>query len=160
MISVTVISVGELKEKYLRDAVSEYQKRLGAWCSVREITLREQRICESPSEAQIKAALLAEGDAIEAKIPQRAYVVAMCVEGKAMSSEELAEKIRSEAVNGYSEFVFIIASSYGLSPKIKERANLCLSVSKMTFPHQLMRVMVHEIIYRSFSIINNSKYHK
>ena len=84
----------------------------------------------------------------------------MCVEGRTMSSEELAEKIKSEAVNGYGEFVFIIGSSYGLSPKIKERANLCLSVSKMTFPHQLMRVIIHEVIYRSFSIINNSKYHK
>lgn len=160
MINVTVISVGELKEKYLRDAVTEYQKRLGAWCDIREIVLKEQRICANPSEAQIKACLLAEGDAISAKIPQRAYVVAMCVEGKAMSSEELAEKIKSESVNGYGEFVFIIGSSYGLSPKIKERANLCLSVSKMTFPHQLMRVMMHEVIYRSFSIINNSKYHK
>ena len=160
MINVTVISVGELKEKYLRDAVTEYQKRLGAWCDIREIVLKEQRICANPSEAQIKACLLAEGDAISAKIPQRAYVVAMCVEGKAMSSEELAEKIKTESVNGYGEFVFIIGSSYGLSPKIKERANLCLSVSKMTFPHQLMRVIFVEQLYRCARINSGQKYHK
>lgn len=160
MLTIKIISTGELKEKYLRDAIAEYKKRLGAWCNIEEIVLKEQRLPDSPSELQIKTALDAEAAAITEKLSPRAYVIAMCVEGKMLSSEELAEKIRSVTVDGYGEIVFLIGSSYGLSDKIKERANFRLSVSRLTFPHQLLKVMLHEIIYRSLSIINNSKYHK
>lgn len=160
MLTIKIISTGELKEKYLRDAIAEYKKRLGAWCNIEEIVLKEQRLPDSPSELQIKAALDAEALAITEKLSPRAYVIAMCVEGKMLSSEELAEKIRSVTVDGYGEIVFLIGSSYGLSDKIKERANFRLSVSRLTFPHQLLKVMLHEIIYRSLSIINNSRYHK
>lgn len=160
MLKVTVICVGSLSEKHWREACDEYKKRLGAAVSISEIQLKEEKLPRDPSEAQINKALDAEADMIISKIPKKAFLVPMCIEGKQFSSEELAGKIESAEIGGKSDICFIIGSSFGLSDKVKERADLKLSMSKLTFPHQLARVMLYETVYRCFSIINGGKYHK
>ena len=160
MLKVKIIAIGSLKEEYLRAAVAEYKKRLGAWARVEEIVLKEERLPDNPTEAQIKAGLEAEEKKILEKISPKAYVIAMCVEGKQLSSEELASRLDEITSSGKSEICFIIGSSFGLAPSIKERADYKLSVSKLTFPHQLLRVILYETTYRSISIINGTKYHK
>ena len=160
MLNIKIIATGDLKESYLREAIKEYQKRLGAWCKIEEIVLKEERLPDNPTDAQISKALELEEKKILEKISQKAYVIAMCIEGKQLSSEELAEKIEGITSLGKSEIVFIIGSSFGLSSTIKQRADYKLSISKLTFPHQLLRVILHETIYRSLSIINGTKYHK
>ena len=160
MLTVKIIATGDVKENYLRDAIKEYQKRLSAWCKIEEIILKEEKLPDNPTQAQIDKALECEEKRILEKITAKSYVIAMCIEGKQLSSEELASKI-SEITNlGKSELVFIIGSSFGLSNGIKARADFKLSISKLTFPHQLLRVILHETIYRSLSIINGTKYHK
>lgn len=159
MVHVKLIALGTLKEAYLRDAAAEYEKRLGAFCRFELVQLKEERLSDDPSEGEIHKALEKEATAILAQIPPRAYCVAMCVEGKQLSSEELAEKmaaIEREA----GEVCFIIGSSYGMAPEVKARADLRLSVSKLTFPHQLMRVLLLEAIYRAFNIRKGTRYHK
>lgn len=160
MLSIKIIATGEFKENYFKEAASEYKKRLGAWCRVEEYIFREEKLPENPSQSQIAEALKTEEKIILSKIPSKAYVIAMCVEGKQLSSEELADKIGQAQIMGKSEIVFIIGSSYGLSDGVKQRADFRLSVSKLTFPHRLLRVMLYEAIYRSVSILNGSKYHK
>lgn len=160
MISIKIIATGDLKESYLRDAIKEYQKRLGAWCKIEEIILKEEKLPDNPTKAQIDKALELEEKKILEKISPKSYVIAMCVEGKQLSSEEIAEKISNVTLSGKSEIVFIIGSSFGLSNGIKNIADYKLSISKLTFPHQLLRVILHETIYRSLSIINGTKYHK
>lgn len=160
MISIKIIATGDLKESYLRDAIKEYQKRLGAWCKIEEIILKEEKLPDNPTKAQIDKALELEEKKILEKISPKSYIIAMCVEGKQLSSEELAEKISDVTLSGKSELVFIIGSSFGLSNGIKNIADYKLSISKLTFPHQLLRVILHETIYRSLSIINGTKYHK
>ena len=160
MISIKIIATGDLKESYLRDAIKEYQKRLGAWCKIEEIILKEEKLPDNPTKAQIDKALELEEKKILEKISPKSYIIAMCVEGKQLSSEELAEKISDVTLSGKSEIVFIIGSSFGLSIGIKNIADYKLSISKLTFPHQLLRVILHETIYRSLSIINGTKYHK
>ncbi|MBE6673473.1 MAG: 23S rRNA (pseudouridine(1915)-N(3))-methyltransferase RlmH [Ruminococcaceae bacterium] len=160
MLSIKIIAIGDLKEKYLRDACEEYKKRLGAWARVEEIALKEERLPDNPTESQIKAGLEAEEKKILEKISPKAYVIAMCVEGKQLSSEEYAKKIEEITNTGYSEIVLIIGSSFGMTDTVKQRANFRLSVSKLTFPHQLLRVILYEATYRAMSIINGTKYHK
>ena len=160
MLNIKIIATGDFKENYLREACAEYKKRLGAWCKLEEIILKEERLPENPSQAQIDKALEAEAKRIFEKISPRSYVIAMCVEGKQLSSEELAEKIEQIQGNGISEIALIIGSSFGLSPEEKSRADYKLSISKLTFPHQLLRVILHEAVYRALSIINGAKYHK
>ena len=160
MLNIKVIAIGDLKEKYLRDACEEYKKRLGAWARVEEIALKEEKLPDNPTEAQIKAGLEAEEKKIFEKISSKAYVIAMCVEGKQLSSEEYAKKIEEIAVSGYSEIVLIIGSSFGMTDGVKQRANFRLSISRLTFPHQLLRVILYEATYRAMSIINGTKYHK
>ena len=160
MLNIKIIATGEFKENYLKEAAAEYKKRLGAWCKVEEYIFREEKLPENPSKSQIAEALRTEEKIILSKIPSKAYVIAMCVEGKQLSSEEFAEKIEQAQLAGKSEIVFIIGSSYGLSDGVKQRADFRLSVSKLTFPHRLLRVMLYEAVYRSVSIINGSKYHK
>ncbi|MBQ2810453.1 MAG: 23S rRNA (pseudouridine(1915)-N(3))-methyltransferase RlmH [Clostridia bacterium] len=160
MLNIKIIATGDIKEAYLRDAIKEYQKRLSAWCTLEEIILKEERISDNPSEAEIKKALEIEEKRILERLSPKSYVIAMCIEGKQLSSEELSAKISEITNTGKSEIVFIIGSSYGLSRGVKERADYKLSISKLTFPHQLLRVILHETIYRSLSIINNTKYHK
>lgn len=159
MLNVKLITLGTLKEEYLRSAAAEYEKRLGGFCRFEQIQLKEERLSDQPSESEIRAALEREGARVLAEIPSRAYVVAMCVEGRQLSSEELADKL-GEISARTSEVCFIIGSSFGLSDTVKQRADLRLSVSKLTFPHQLMRVLLLEAIYRGFNIQKGTKYHK
>ena len=160
MQTVTIICEGKLKEKYLRDACAEYAKRLSAYCKLNIIELNPHRISENPSAAEIDSALEAEAKEILAKIPNTAKVYAMCIEGKQMSSEKLSKEISSSAVQGFNNIVFIIGGSHGLSDYVKKRADFKLSMSEMTFPHQLARVMLLEQIYRAYQIANGGKYHK
>ena len=159
MLSLKIIATGDLKEGYLREAVCEYQKRLGAWCKIEEIILKEEKLPDNPSQAQIDKALECEEKRILEKISQKSYVIAMCVEGNQLSSEQLAEKL-GNVMNTTGEICFVIGSSFGLSDKVKQRADMRLSVSKLTFPHQLMRVILLEAIYRAFNIQKGTKYHK
>lgn len=160
MQNVTVICVGKLKEKFLRDALSEYQKRLSSFCQFNIIELNESRISQNPSQKEIENCLENEAKEILSKISDNAYVFALCIEGKGVTSEKFADMIEKAATNGKSNLNFIIGSSFGLSESVKKRADFRLSVSDMTFPHQLFRVMLLEQIYRAYSIINGSKYHK
>lgn len=160
MLNIKIIATGSLKESYLRDACSEYKKRLGAWAKVEEIELKEEKLPENPSQSQIDSALEREAKAIFDKISTKSYVIAMCVEGKQLSSEELATKLEAISSSGRSEIAFIIGSSFGLAPSVKQRADYKLSISKLTFPHQLLRVILYETTYRSLSIVNGTKYHK
>ena len=159
MLKVRLITVGTLKEEYLRAAAAEYEKRLGAFCRFELIQLKEEKLSESPSQNEIKAALEREAVRITEQIPSSAFCVALCVEGKQLSSEELAMRLESVAMEK-SEVCFVIGSSYGLSDIVKQRADMRLSVSKLTFPHQLMRVILLEAIYRAFNIQRGTKYHK
>ena len=160
MLNINVICVGKLKEDYLRAACAEYQKRLGAFCRLNIIELTPARLPENPNDSQITAALADEGDRILAKISNSDAVFAMCIEGKMLSSEALADKIRQVTLDGYSELCLIICSSHGLSERVKQACKMRLSISPMTFPHQLMRVMLYEILYRTMNIISGGKYHK
>ncbi len=159
MIQVTLITVGNLKESYWRDAVSEYEKRLCAFCKPTLVQLKEARVADDPSEGEIRAALADEAKRILAAIPPRAYTVALCVEGKQFSSEALAKKLEAALSDGGS-ICLIIGSSHGLAPEVKDACKLKLSVSELTFPHQMMRVLLLEVLYRSFSILKGTKYHK
>lgn len=160
MISVNIICVGKLKESYLRDASAEYAKRLSAFCKLNIIEIQPKRLPDQPSQAEIAAALSAEGKLISSKIPTNTKVIAMCIEGGQLSSEQLAKQFETDAVGGTGSLSFIIGGSFGLSDEIKKRADVKLSMSKMTFPHQLARVMLLEQIYRTFQINSGGKYHK
>ena len=160
MLTVQIVCVGKLKEAYWRDAVAEYQKRLAAFCKFQIIETDEERLPERPSAAQIKATLEAEGARILAKIPSGSRIIPLCIEGKEKSSEQLAKVLEEFAVNGASTVSFVIGGSWGLSPAVKQAGALHLSMSPMTFPHQLARVMLCEQIYRAFQINNGGKYHK
>lgn len=160
MLTVRLIAPGELKESYLRDAVAEYEKRLGAYCRVERVAIKEVRLPERPGEGEIRQALEAEADKILEKIPPRSYAIALCIEGKMLSSEALAERVKQITLEGYSELCLIIGSSHGLSDRVKSACQMRLSISPMTFPHQLMRVMLYEILYRTMNIIAGGKYHK
>ena len=160
MQSVQLICVGKLKEKFYADAVAEYTKRLGAYCKLTIWELPEERLPDRPSQAQIDAALDKEGDRILGKIPAGSVIIALCVEGTPLSSEELAARMEKWAVQGNSQLAFLIGGSCGMHPKVKARAALRLSMSPMTFPHHLARVMVLEQIYRAFKINEGSGYHK
>lgn len=159
MVQLTVITVGTLKERYLTEAVAEYKKRLSAFARVEEITLKEERISDEESPAAVAAALSAEGARILSAVPEGAYTVALCVEGKTMDSPALAETLGA-AADRTGKLCLVIGSSHGLSPEVKKRADLRLSVSALTFPHQLMRPLLMEILYRSFTILHGKKYHK
>lgn len=160
MLKVTVICVGKLKERFYEQAAAEYQKRLKGYCKLDIVELPEQKLPPEPTLGQIEAALDRECEAILAKLPRTGRVAALCVEGVPMSSEELSGTIGSWMVGGVSEAAFLIGGSYGLSPRIKRRADLRLSMSEMTFPHHLARVMLLEQLYRAFKIQEGSGYHK
>ena len=160
MLSVRLICVGKLGEKFWADAVKEYAKRLGAYCKLENIELPEQRLPLEPSAGEIAQALDREAALIEAKIPQGAAVVALCVEGKAMSSEQFADYLGKLTVSGTSRVCLLIGGSCGMAERIKQRAALRLSMSPMTFPHHLARVMVLEQLYRALNIAAGGKYHK
>lgn len=160
MINVTVICIGKLKEQYLKDACDEYRKRLSTLCRLNIIELPAQRLSDAPSDKEIEAALKIEGKAIIEKIPHGAKIYTMCIEGKQYASPELARQLDELAVSGISQAVFIIGGSFGLSDEVKKMSHVKLSMSKMTFPHQLARVMLLEQIYRASQISIGTKYHK
>lgn len=155
MRKVTVLCVGRLKEPFYEAAAAEYAKRLGRFCKLEIVELAEQRLPENPSPAEVARGLAKEAEAIRAKLPPAATVVALCVEGRMKSSEELAQLLE-----GSEQLVCIIGGSFGLDPSIKAAAQLRLSMSPMTFPHHLARVMLLEQIYRGFQINGGGKYHK
>lgn len=159
MIGVTLITVGTLKEAYLRDAAAEYEKRLGAFCKFTHVSLKEERLPDTPSDSEIKNALRREGEKILTEIPKKAYRVALCVEGRQLSSEELAQKLGNIGTT-HGELCLIIGSSHGLDDAVKSACDMKLSVSKLTFPHQLMRVILLEAVYRGFNILKGTHYHK
>ena len=159
MANVTIITVGTLKESYLRDAVTEYKKRLSQYARVEEIELKEERINNEDNRAEIESALSKEADKILAAIPKDSLKIALCVEGKQYTSEELA-KLIGEGNDRGGKITFIIGSSYGLSDKVKRECDVRLSFSKLTFPHQLMKVILFESVYRSFTILHGKRYHK
>ena len=160
MQSVKIICVGKLKEAFYEQAVKEYTKRLSAFCKLEIEELPEVKLSQEPSQAEINAALLKEGEAVKSKIPKGSAVVAMCIEGKGRSSEGFAELLENFALTGASRICFIIGGSFGLSKEVKDMAQVKLSMSAMTFPHHLARVMLLEQIYRGFNIISGGKYHK
>ena len=157
---ITLITVGKIKEKYFTDAIAEYAKRLSRCCKLEIVEVADEKTPDGASESLENQIKEKEGDRILAKIPDSAYVVALAIEGKQLDSEELADKMEKWNVNGVSHLVFIIGGSLGLTPTVLNRADFKLSFSKMTFPHQLMRVVLLEQIYRSFRIRNNEPYHK
>ncbi len=159
MLNVTVLAIGGLKERYFTEACDEYKKRLGAFCKLNVVEIDEFKLAQNPSDAEVEKCILSEGKAILAKMPQKAFVVALCIEGKSLSSVELAKKIEKIADNN-SHIVFVVGGSHGLSREVKNLAGLELTMSAMTFPHQLARVMLLEQIYRAFSINGGLKYHK
>lgn len=159
MVGLKIITVGTLKEGYLRDAAAEYEKRLGGFCKLTSVTLKEEKLPDSPSDGEIRTALKRESERILAEMPKRAYKIAMCVEGKQLSSEELADKLEAVSAS-HGEVCIVIGSSHGLDDSVKSACDMRLSVSRLTFPHQLMRVILLEAVYRGFNIIKGTHYHK
>lgn len=159
MLNVKIFVTGTLKEQYYKDAINEYKKRLSTYCKLDIIELKEYKLSDDPSPRQIEAALLSEGEKILSLMPQRAYKIALCVEGKQLSSEEFAQKLE-EISSTHGELCLVIGSSFGLSEALKRACDMRLSVSKMTLTHQMLRVWLLEIIYRCLSITRGTKYHK
>lgn len=160
MLKIRIIAMGKLTETYTKEAAAEFVKRMGKAFQVTVTEPKPENLPMNPTDGEIAKALEKEAEKILAEIPARAAVCAMCVEGKQLSSEEFAGYLEKQASAGVSEVCFIIGSSHGMSEKVKQRANLRLSVSKMTFPHELFRVMLLEQIYRAGEIMNGSRYHK
>ncbi len=160
MIKINIISLGKLKEAYLRQAVEEYSKRISGYAKINIIEIEPERLPENPADSLIEQALKAEAEKILKKLDTGSFTAAMCIEGKELSSEEFSRLILGEADSGVGTFNFIIGSSHGLHNSVKQAANLRFSFSKMTFPHQLFRVMLLEQIYRAFKIGEGAKYHK
>ena len=160
MQKITVLCVGKLKEKFYMDAAAEYAKRLGRLCKFELIELTEQRLSEDPSPAQIRQALSIEAAAIRERLPNGGAVVALCIEGKPCSSEELSRRLADFAVAGKTQVTFLIGGSFGLDEELKKSADWRLSMSPMTFPHHMARIMLLEQIYRAYQIQLGTRYHK
>lgn len=160
MININFIVLGKLKEKYMKEFSAEYEKRLSGYCKLTVTELEPVKLSDNPSEQEIKNALAKETQMIKAKISKNSFVFSMCIEGKQMSSEELSKKLEDIALSGKNNITFIIGSSFGLSDEIKQMSDYKFSMSKMTFPHKLARIMLIEQVYRALSITNNAKYHK
>lgn len=157
---ITILTVGKIKEKFYTAAIEEYTKRLSRYCKLEILQVADEKTNESASETEIELVKEKEGERLKKYISDDAYVITLEIKGKELDSEELADKIDKLGVTGVSHIVFIIGGSLGLHRSISDRANFKLSFSKMTFPHQLMRVILLEQIYRSYRIINNEPYHK
>jgi len=160
MFDITLICMGKLKEKFYLSAAAEYEKRLKGYCAFKLIELPEHRLPEDPSPAEIQAGLDKEAELILSKIPKGAWFCVLTPEGKIISSEDLADKLTDVKNSGKSSACFLIGSSFGMAQRIKDKADFKLSMSKMTFPHHLARIMVLEQIYRAEAIQAGSKYHK
>lgn len=157
---ITIVTVGKMKEKYLRDAIAEYSKRLSKYCKLEVLEVADERTPDNASMVVERGIRSKEGERILRLVKEDAYVVALSIDGKTLSSEELAGKIEELGIQGKSHITFIIGGSIGLGEAVLERADYALSFSKMTFPHQLMRVILLEQIYRSYKIITKEPYHK
>lgn len=160
MFDITLITMGKLKEKFYISAASEYAKRLGGYCRFTLLELPESRLPEDPSPAEIAAGLEKEAEQILARIPKGAWFCVFTPEGKTLSSEAFAAKMKEVKLGGKSSACFLIGSSFGMAPRVKERADFKLSMGPMTFPHHLARIMVLEQLYRAEAIQAGSKYHK
>ena len=156
----TVVAVGKLKERFYQEAAAEYVKRLGRHCKLDVVELPESRLPEDPSPGEIQRALAAEAAAIREKLPRGGAVIALCIEGKPCSSVELSRRMQELAVSGKSQLTFLIGGSVGLAEDLKRQADWRLSMSPMTFPHHLARIMLLEQIYRAYQINAGSRYHK
>ncbi len=157
---ITVITVGKIKEKYLKDAIAEYSKRLSKYCKLEIIEVADEKTPDNASEVVEDAIRAKEAERILKYVKDDAFVITLEINGKQLSSEELADKIDKLGVQGTSHIIFIIGGSIGLGQEVLQKSNYALSFSKMTFPHQLMRVVLLEQIYRSYRIINGEPYHK
>ena len=160
MVKITVISVGKLKEKYLKDAIAEYAKRLGKYCRLEIVEVADEKTPDNAGSAVWEAVRVKEGERILKYVREDAYIITLEIDGIQLSSEKLAERLENLGIQGKSHIIFIIGGSIGLGEEVRRRADFALSFSKMTFPHQLMRVILLEQIYRSFRIINGEPYHK
>lgn len=160
MLNVTILAVGKIKEKFLSDAIDEYSKRLGRYCRLEIIRIKDDPTPDNPTDKERDIVLKREGERLIEKIPKGAYIIPLCIEGKQKSSEEFAKTMSDIPSGGKSEVVFIIGGSIGLWDRIKDMADIKLSFSKMTFPHQLMCVILLEQLYRAFNISGGGKYHK
>ena len=160
MLNVTILAVGKIKEKFLSDAIDEYSKRLGRYCRLEIIRIKDDPTPDNPTDKERDIVLKREGERLIEKIPKGAYIIPLCIEGKQKSSEEFAKTMSDIPSGGKSEVVFIIGGSMGLRDRIKDMADIKLSFSKMTFPHQLMCVILLEQLYRAFNISGGGKYHK
>ena len=160
MFTMTVLTVGKLKEKFYLEAAAEYAKRLSGFCDLRMIELPECRLPDSPAPAQIAAGLEREADAILAKLPKNSWFCVLTPEGRILSSEDFAAVLANTKQTGRSSACFLIGSSFGIAPRVKARADLLLSMGKMTFPHHLARIMLLEQLYRAESIQAGTRYHK
>lgn len=160
MQKITVLCVGKLKERFYQEAAAEYVKRLGRHCKLDVVELPESRLPEDPSPGEIQRALAAEAAAIREKLPRGGAVIALCIEGKPCSSVELSRRMQELAVSGKSQLTFLIGGSVGLAEDLKRQADWRLSMSPMTFPHHLARIMLLEQIYRACQIAAATKYHK
>ena len=157
---ITIICVGKIKEKFYRDAVAEYEKRLSAYCRLVCTEIKEEKLPDDPSQAQTEAAMKKEGERILAVLPQKSKKIALCVEGKQLSSEEFSSLIKNAENSGFSQISFIIGGAFGLSEEVKKVCDFRLSLSKMTFTHRFARILLLEQIYRAENIAAGGKYHK
>ena len=157
---ISILCVGKVKEKFYRDAIEEFAKRLSRYCKLEIIEVADEKTDEQASDNEVRLVKEKEGERILKNIKDDAYVVCLCIDGKQLDSEELSEKIEKLGVSGTSHIYFVIGGSLGLSDMVIKRADYKLSFSKMTFPHQLMRVILLEQIYRAYRIMNNEPYHK
>ena len=157
---IKIVTVGKLKEKYLKDGIAEYSKRISRFATVEMIELADEKTPDRASDSENEKILNLEGNRILSKIGDREFVVVLAIEGKILSSEEFSKQLEQASINGYSTLTFVIGGSLGLSPQVKNRANLSLSFGRLTLPHQLMRLVLVEQIYRAFTIQQGSPYHK
>lgn len=157
---IKIVTVGKLKEKYLRDGIAEYSKRLSRFANLEMIELADEKTPDRASDSENQKILEIEGTRILSKIGDRDFVIVLAIEGKTLSSEEFSKQLEQAPINGFSTLTFVIGGSLGLSPQVKKRANLSISFGRLTLPHQLMRLVLVEQIYRAFTIQQGSPYHK
>ena len=157
---IKIVTVGKLKEKYLKDGIAEYVKRISRFAKLEMIELTDEKTPDKASELENQKILETEGERILSKVGERDFVVVLAIEGKTLSSEEFSKQLEEASIKGYSTLTFIIGGSLGLAPSVKNRANLSVSFGRLTLPHQLMRLVLVEQIYRAFTIQQGSPYHK
>ena len=160
MLQINILYVGNIKDKFFAEAVAEYEKRLSGLCKIKNIELKEEKPPDNPTDSEIALIIRKEGDRLMENLPKKGYKIALCVEGTQISSEDLAKKIESIAVSGDSEITFIIGGAFGMDERVKKAANFRLSISKMTFTHRMMRIILAEQIYRALNILSGGHYHK